>query len=517
TQVFRPLAPARTERSHLSTWQRSTVGGAVVLALALAGFAGWRAMRSHSAGLAGPDPRRLAVLYFSDESSGKNLGYLTTGLTEGLIDRLSAIPELQVTSRNGSALFQNKDVPADSIARALGVGTLVEGSVEQHGNDVSVSVRLKDATGTDFQRETFEAAASNPLALRDTLAERVAQFLRKRLGQEVNLRDERAGTSNPDAWAIVQQAKLLSRNGDRAKSASDTAGMLSSFAQADSALIRAGALDPRWPTIPTMRGVIAYQASRFYAGDQIRANKWVDKGLVDANDALQLAPQDADALELRGTLQYWRWLMASEPDPVKAKALLDASRKDLETATQISPNQPGAWAVLSHLYYQYNDVVSAKLAARRAYDEDAYLTNADVIVWRLFTSSYDLEQFPDAIHWCDVGSRRFPDNSRFVECKLWLMNTDAVKPDVAAAWRLSDSLVKLAAAPSKPFVKLNATALVAAVIARAGLKDSTEHVLANIDDRADVDPILDVTQTKAFVWTLLGNKEKAIQALALYL
>ncbi|HEY8312134.1 MAG TPA: protein kinase, partial [Gemmatimonadaceae bacterium] len=517
TQVFRAATPKRVARSHLSTWQRSIIAAALLLALALGSFAGWRAMRSRPVGLAGPDPRRVAVLYFSDQSASKTLGYLTTGLTEGLIDRLSAIPELQVTSRNGSALFQNSDVPADSIARALSVGTLVDGSVEQHGKNVSVSVRLKDATGTDFQRETFEAAASNPLALRDTLAERVARFLRKRLGQEVNLRDERAGTSNPNAWAIVQQAKLLSRNGDRAKAASDTAAMLRSFSQADSALLRAAALDPRWPTVPTMRGTIAYQTSRFYAGDQIRANQWVDRGLVDANDALQLAPQDADALELKGTLQYWRWLMAAEPDPVKAKALLDASRKDLETATQISPNQPGAWAVLSHLYYQYNDVVSAKLAARRAYDEDAYLTNADVIVWRLFTSSYDLEQFPDAIHWCDVGSTRFPDNSRFVECKLWLMNTDAVKPDVPAAWRLADSLVKLAAAPNKPFVKLNGTALVAAVIARAGLRDSTEHVLANIDDRADVDPILDVTQTKAFVWTLLGNKEKAIQAVALYL
>jgi hypothetical protein len=220
---------------------------------------------------------------------------------------------------------------------------------------------------------------------------------------------------------------------------------------------------------------------------------------------------------LRGTLRYWRWLMAMEPDPAKAKALLDAARKDLETATQISPSQPEAWSVLSHLYYQYNDVVDAKLAARRAYEEDAYLSNAATIVWRLFTTSYDLEQFPDAIHWCDVGKGRFSTDRYFTECQLWLMTTSAVAPDVPRAWQLVDSMVDIAAAPDKPFVRLNGIALAAGAIARAGLADSAAHILDRLVDPADVDPTMDLTQTKAFVWTLLGDKDKAIQALALYL
>jgi tetratricopeptide (TPR) repeat protein len=239
--------------------------------------------------------------------------------------------------------------------------------------------------------------------------------------------------------------------------------------------------------------------------------------MAQATQALQLSSQDADALELRGTLSYWCWLMATEPDPVKAKALLDASRKDLETATQISPNQPGAWAVLSHLYNQYNDVVDAKIAARRAYDEDAYLSNADTIVWRLFLSSYDLEQLPDGIHWCEVGATRFPTDPRFMECKLWMMGTTAVPPDVPKAWAIRDSLLKHSAAGDTAFAAINSMALVAGAIGRAGLTDSAQHILARLDDRPDVDPTLDATQAKAIVWAQIGDKTNAIKALARYL
>ena len=519
TQFFPRAAGAKQFASDGSAWRRYATAAAAVVVIAAGGFFAWHKMHS-AAGVgetAGPDPRRVAVLYFKDESDGKRLGYLADGLTDGLIERLSEIPELQVTSRNGSALYQNKDIAPDSIARALNVGTLVDGSVEQHGNKVSVSVKLKDATGTDFQRATFEASASNPLALRDTLAERVTNFLRERLGQEIHLRDERAGTTNANAWALLQQAKLAVRDGDSAAKMNDTTAVLRNFAHADSTLVQAESLDPGWTQLPILRGQIAYRTSRFFGGDQLRASKWIDTGLAQANQAIAIAPRDADALALRGTLHYWRWLLALETDPVKAKALLDGARKDLELATQISPNEPEAWSVLSHLYYQYNDVVSAKLAARRAYEEDAYLSDADKIVWRLFISSYDLEQFPDAIQWCTVGTARFPNNPLLASCKLLMMGTTVVKPDIPQAWRLADSLVTKSPASNRALAKLNGEALVAAALARAGLKDSSEHVLGRITDPADVDPTLDVTQTKAFVWTLLGNKDNAIKALALYL
>src|SRR3989449_8120258 len=69
----------------------------------------------------------------------------------------------------------------------------------------------------------------------------------------------------------------------------------------------------------------------------------------------------------------------------------------------------------------------------------------------MFIGSYDLGQFAQAQRWCDEGGVRFPRHYRFSECKLWLMTSDAVEPDVAEAWRLYAKLDTLTPAPSKPY------------------------------------------------------------------
>ena len=95
------------------------------------------------------------------------------------------------------------------------------------------------------------------------------------------------------------------------------------------------------------------------------------------------------------------------------------------------------------------------------------VSNADVIVNRLFLASYDLGQFVDAVHWCDEGQRRFPTDFKFVRCQLWLMTSKAKEPDVALAWKLADSLPKVALAPERGYYKVEGRLATAAVLARA--------------------------------------------------
>ncbi|NIR43060.1 MAG: hypothetical protein GWN51_02260, partial [Gemmatimonadetes bacterium] len=82
-------------------------------------------------------------------------------------------------------------------------------------------------------------------------------------------------------------------------------------------------------------------------------------------------------------LRYARWVLNRPPDPEEASTLLARARADLEEATRLDPTLAGAHATLSHLYYQLEDVPAAVLSARQAYEEDAYLALADVILWRL--------------------------------------------------------------------------------------------------------------------------------------
>jgi eukaryotic-like serine/threonine-protein kinase len=160
-----------------------------------------------------------------------------------------------------------------------------------------------------------------------------------------------------------------------------------------------------------------------------------------------------------------------------------------------------------------------KLAARRAYEEDAYLSNADQVINRLFLISYDLSQFVDADHWCQEGQRRFPDNFLFVKCQLLLMTSKAKEPDVALAWQLADSVPKLTPLGRREFERLDARMLVAMVLARAGLADSARQVSkrTRAGSGSDVDPTQELAWDAIYVNILVGDKDEALQALKSYL
>jgi TolB-like protein/tetratricopeptide (TPR) repeat protein len=466
----------------------------------------------------GLDPRHLAVLYFDDQSPGKSLGYLADGLTDALINDLGSVHSLKVISPAGVAPYRGDSVAPDSIARALSVGTLVRGTVDRDGPKLRVTIHLLDgASGAEYQRSAFELPAGNVLAVRDTLASQVGTMVRKRLGQEITLRDQRAQTTNPDAWALVQLGTQWRRRGELLMATVDTATLRHNFASADSAFAQAARLDPQWSAPPLGEATVAYKLSRYYGGDPPTAARWIDSAMAHVAKANALVAGDPDALELRGTLRYWRWLLGVTPDAATAAALLDSAKADLEAAVGREPGQAAAWGVLASLYYQTNDIEGAKLAARRAYEEDAYLANADVILWRLWAASYDLEQFTEATHWCDVMGRRFPTNVRQVECQIRLMAAKGSAPDPTRAWRLADSLVTLSAAGDRPFARLQAQVLAAGALAHAGLADSARHVLARVTPTPDIDPTHDLDEDKGVVYLMVGDKDAALHELERYL
>src|SRR4029077_20177807 len=129
--------------------------------------------------------------------------------------------------------------------------------------------------------------------------------------------------------------------------------------------------DPDWVDPIILRGQVADRRVRL-----TRALPALEEGLAHAERALALAPQDARVLELRGTLRYRKWFLFRPSDPRAAATLLQDARTDLERATTLNPSLASVFSTLSHLYYQIPDLQAAALAARRAYEEDAFLSNA---------------------------------------------------------------------------------------------------------------------------------------------
>ena len=522
------MSPRFTQRTVVTEkpvwWRRPVIIGpgfaALVLAL-LGAMSMWREPRRAPASDA--NARRVAVLYFDDGSSNHSLAPVADGLTEELIQSLSSAPSLTVISRSGVEPFRGTAAPADSIARALRAGYLVRGEVERDGDKIRVNVRLSDATGYDIKHASFVVPSRDVSLMRDTLAIVTSDLIRKQLGAEIQLSQQRSGTRKSDAWLVLQQGEQRQKNGDAANAKGDTAQSNRDFVAADSSYKAAQAADDRWAQPAWMRAALDYRRSRLVGSDPTLVRKWIEAGIPLAEQAIQLDSTSADAYEVRGNLRYWGWLSAVETDKAQRDADLKSARADLERATTLNRNQAGAWATLSHLYYQLPTTTPTdiELAAQHALEADEFLSNANVILSRLFDAAYDLGQFDKAKQWCNVSGQRFPGDVRTVRCRLYMLTTRIEPPDVGRAWRLCDSAAVMVPPAGRARDQLTEHMLVAAVIARASkqqpaLADSARHVVQRSLGDATIDPTSDLAYFGAFVYTLLGDKDQAIEQIKRY-
>jgi eukaryotic-like serine/threonine-protein kinase len=516
--VSRITAARRPSRIRSKT-RRLELAAAGVGALVLIAGAWFLFGRGDGGGdTGGLSQNRVAVLYFRDDSRDSSLGYLADGLTEALIDQLSGIRAIDVVSRNGVAPFRGRDVPRDSVARALNAANLVDGEVENLGTRERVTIRLVDgASASDVRRQTFELPAGAQLALRDSVAKQAALFLRERLGDEIRLREERAATRSVDAWTLVQRAERARKDGEAALVRVPPDSSFAGLTQADSLLAAAERADPNWIEPVLQRGQLALSRARFLQRQPAVAARSVQVGTEHVNRLLDREPNHAAGLQLRGGLRYARWRLNVDTDPARRGALLDSAQADLEAAVRIDPRQAAAQATLSHLLYARKDVVSAVLAARAAYDADAYLRDAELILDRLFFGSYDLAQFGEARRWCTEGARRFPRSYRFVDCQLWLLTTPNADLDIRRAWTLAARADSLTPAPQVAFRTRLRAILVASVIGRAGQRDSAERVFAAARTAdARIDPTQDLVGYEAVARTLMGQSNEAMTILKQY-
>ena len=485
--------------------------GLGLLAFQLGTGVGGARSRSDAPGL---DARSVAVLYFEDLSSDSALEYFADGLTEGLINKLAQVPALAVISRNGVVPYKDGAVTRDSIARALSVETLIAGSVELVGDRVRVTARLVDgASGADIDQVSMELPAADLLAVQDSAAQQVSRILGQHLGEEIGLRDSRAGTASSDAWSLAWRGEQARKEGEALRR---SAGAVTILELADSLLERAVAADNQWAKPTLSRGWIAYRRAQLEGGRE--AVPWIEAGQGYAERALELGTYDPEASELRGALRYLLWRLDVTPDPDEQADLLNRAEADLAGAVLMDPTLASAYSRLSDLHFQQRNNFSAQMAARRAYEADPYLSTAARNLSRLFWSHYDLEQFTDSRRWCDEGSRRFPADYRFVECQLFMLIAPPSNPDVDSAWRLAGALDTLAPVDAAHIGRL----VVGGVIGRAEMTDSADAVLDNVmataraDPEIDRDDVVQLAGYEAIMRTLMGQYDEAVEVLTRY-
>ena len=156
-----------------------------------------------------PPPHSIAVLPFLNMSGDKDQEYFSDGLTEELLNSLADINGLQVAARTSAFSFRGTNTNVGTIARALNVGAILEGSVRRSGHTIRITAQLINAvTGFDTWSKTYDRDTGDVLKLQTEIATEVASALRVTLLGDVAAKIELGGTSNPAAFdAFLRGAK----------------------------------------------------------------------------------------------------------------------------------------------------------------------------------------------------------------------------------------------------------------------------------------------------------------------
>ena len=286
------------------------------------------------------DGNSIAVLPFVNQSSDKDQQYFSDGLSEGFIIALSRVDGLRIINRQSSFQFRDSEQGSQAIAKALGVGHLLEGSVRRSGETVRISASLTRATdGATVWAESFDRPYKDLFALQDQITARVAEALKAKLlpAPDSVAQGDRPPSSNLDAYNAFLQGKSASNSQeaikwfDRATQIDPSYGLAYSlkartwidavsggltgddaahaFAEAEAAVDLAVKHAPEQASTHIARGYLLMMRDFDWSGAERELGR-----------AVELAPEDGEALFQLGVVR------ASQGD---LKQAVDLTRKAL--------------------------------------------------------------------------------------------------------------------------------------------------------------------------------------------
>ena len=152
--------------------------------------------------------KSIAVLPFQSLSDEKENAYFADGMQDDILTNLSKIGDLKVISRMSVMSYRDAGIRnAREIGKALGVATLLEGSVRRVGNRVRVNVQLINANNDEhIWAEDYDRDLTDVFAIQTDLAQKIASALQAKLSPNEKARLDQRPTQNPDAYLLFVQA-----------------------------------------------------------------------------------------------------------------------------------------------------------------------------------------------------------------------------------------------------------------------------------------------------------------------
>jgi TolB-like protein/Flp pilus assembly protein TadD len=334
----------------------------------------------------------VAVLPFENKSGNADTDYLSDGLADSLIYRLSQLPGLKVSPTSSVMRYKGSDGDVARIAKELDVDAVMSGRLVQRGDDLSISVQLIDSrTGKLIWAEQYDRKLADLLATQREIATTITQKLQLKLAAAETKGITKKYTNSNEAYQSYLKGrfywnKRTAENVERAielfqqAADSDPAFALAYVGLADCYLIlEQYGSTPSSETLPRARAAA------------VRALE-IDESLAEAHTSLgkvndqQWQPDEAEkeykrAIELNpnyATAHHWYSILlsirgqqdeafaeiqrAEQADPLSPIILinlgiqyilrgdLDAAAAQYQKAAELNPGFPRAIADLGYIY-----------------------------------------------------------------------------------------------------------------------------------------------------------------------
>ncbi|HVF40030.1 MAG TPA: protein kinase, partial [Gemmatimonadaceae bacterium] len=145
--------------------------------------------------------KSIAVLPFASASGDQEGEYFADGVAEEIINALSKIKALKVSSRTSSFSFKGKNEDIREIGRKLQVGTILEGSVRKSGKRLRVTAQLVNVRdNSQLWAERYDRELEDVFEIQDEIAASIVAALRVVLTEDEKRAIEQVPTANVEAY-----------------------------------------------------------------------------------------------------------------------------------------------------------------------------------------------------------------------------------------------------------------------------------------------------------------------------
>jgi serine/threonine protein kinase/Tfp pilus assembly protein PilF len=292
---------------------RLVTSSAVVIVLAGVLFAFWSRSQQNAGEAAAITRKSIAVLPFENLSSDPDNAYFAEAIQDEILARLSKIADLKVISRTSTQKYKSAPDNLREIAKQLGVGNVLEGSVQKSGDAVRVNVQLINALNdAHLSGDVYERKLTDIFAVESDIAKTIADTLQAKLtGAEKQLIAAQP-TTDLTAYELYLKGRSLwsKRGGENLRQAigfyEQAIARDPKYALAYAGLAEAYVLLPGYTATAPQD---AYPTAKAAALKALQ----LDEKLAEAHTALGLLLCDGD-LDMAGSISEFQRAIALNPN-----------------------------------------------------------------------------------------------------------------------------------------------------------------------------------------------------------